>query len=86
MEVEALSEFVPTEQRAVYIVGELHEHPVNHPILERLFLNHGWTFEFFDVDTQTSSFRACSPSAVPLLAWATSIHAMAGSGAESLHV
>jgi FkbM family methyltransferase len=75
MEVEALQGFVPTERRAVYIVGELHEHPVNAPTLERLFLGHGWTLEFFDVDKETSSFRACSPLAVPMLGWATSAKA-----------
>jgi FkbM family methyltransferase len=85
MEVEALSAFVPGEKRAVYVVGELHEHPVNAPILEQLFAEHGWTFEFFDVDTQTSSFRACSPSAAPLLAWARSIQPAARSGLASLH-
>ena len=31
MEIEALSEFVPNEQRAVCIVGELHEYAVNDP-------------------------------------------------------
>jgi FkbM family methyltransferase len=68
MEVEALTAFVPNERRAVYIVGELHDHPVNAPILERLLRDHGWMCEFFDVDRSTSSFRACSPLAIPLLA------------------
>lgn len=73
MEVEALSTFVPKEQRAVYIVGELHDYPVNAPLMEDLFQRCGWTLELFDVDRKTSSFRACSPSAVPLLAWAAGV-------------
>jgi hypothetical protein len=31
----------------------------------------------FDIDRETSSFRACSPAAVPLLAWAASVKALA---------
>jgi FkbM family methyltransferase len=69
MEVEALSTFVPKEQRAVYIVGELHDYPVNAPLMKDLFRRCGWTLELFDIDQKTSSFRACSPSAVPLLGW-----------------
>ena len=73
MEVEALSTFVPKEHRAVYIVGELHDYPANAPLMEDLFQRCGWTLELFDVDQKTSSFRACSPSAVPLLAWAAGV-------------
>jgi hypothetical protein len=69
MEVEALSAFLPHEQRAVYIVGELHDYPVNAPLMRRLFDDHGWTLELFDIDSKTSNFRACSPAAVPLLEW-----------------
>jgi FkbM family methyltransferase len=83
MEVEALEGFVPNERRSVYLVGELHEHPVNHPILERLFLDHGWTFEFFDIGAETSSFRACSPPAVASLAWAMSKQAVTRSSVLS---
>jgi FkbM family methyltransferase len=79
MEIEALMAFVPTEQRAVYVVGELHHYPVNAPIIECLFRDHGWTLEFFDTDEVTSSFRACSPAAVPLLSWAAAVN----SGAEA---
>jgi len=71
MEIEALTSFVSTtEQRAIYIVGELHHYPVNAPVMRRLFRDRGWTLELFDVDEDTSSFRACSPSAVSLLSWA----------------
>jgi len=73
MEVEALSTFLPRERRAVYIVGELHDYPVNAPLMERLFRDCGWTLELFDIDRQTSSFRACSPSAAPLLTWAAEV-------------
>jgi FkbM family methyltransferase len=73
MEIEALTAFIPTEQRAVYIVGELHQYPINAPIMERLFRDHGWTLDLFDVDEETSSFRACSPSAASLLSWAAAV-------------
>jgi FkbM family methyltransferase len=69
MEIEALTAFVPTEKRAVYVVGELHNLPVNGPLMKQIFHDHGWTFELVDVDKVTSGFRACSPSAVPLLSW-----------------
>jgi len=70
MEVEALSALLPHERRAVYIVGELHDYPVNAPLMRRLFEEHGWMLDLFDIDRQTSSFRACSPAAAPLLEWA----------------
>jgi FkbM family methyltransferase len=76
MEVEALQAFVPTEQRAVYVVGELHDVQRNAGGMERLFAEHGWTFELFATDTHTSNFRACSPAAVPLLSWAHRIEAV----------
>jgi FkbM family methyltransferase len=73
MEVETLSAFLPGEQRAVYLVGELHNYPVNAPLMRRLFDDNGWTLELYDIDRKTSSFRACSPAAVPLLAWAAGL-------------
>jgi FkbM family methyltransferase len=72
MEVEVLEAFVPGEDRAVYIVGELHDIAKNTAPMERLFAHSGWVFEMFDVDVETASFRACSPSAIPLLGWAAS--------------
>jgi len=81
MEVEALSAYLPQERRAVYIVGELHDFPKNAPLMEDLFRNHGWTLELFDIDTETSNFRACSPAAVPLVSWAAR---MQGSGQEAV--
>jgi FkbM family methyltransferase len=86
MEVEALTAYVPTEQRAVYVVGELHSFPVNAPIMKNLFQDHGWTFEFIDVDDVTSGFRACSPSAVPLLGWAVEVNSRAKTSLEKAHV
>ena len=74
MEIEALTAFLGTEQRATYIVGELHQYPINAPIIKRLFQDHGWTLELFDIDEVTSSFRACSPRAVPLLSWARAMN------------
>lgn len=70
MEVETLAAYIPTECRAVYVVGELHDYPRNAPSMERLFSDYGWRLELFDIDTQTCSFRGCSPLAVPLLSWA----------------
>lgn len=75
MEVEALTAFLPHERRPIYIVGELHNYPVNAPLMKRLFEENGWTLELFDIDQQTSSFRACSPAAVPLLDWAAKAEA-----------
>ncbi len=72
MEIETLQTYLPTETRAVYIVGELHNYPQNAPLMESLFQKHGWTFEFFDIDTMACNFRACSPAAIPMLAWAVS--------------
>src|SRR5271154_5315789 len=87
MEVEALTAFVPTtEQRAIYIVGELHHYPVNAPLMEQLFRDHGWTLELFDIDEVTSSFRACSPSAVPQLGWASAATSRAEALAEKVGV
>lgn len=70
MEIEVLEAYVPSEQRAVYIVGELHDLPKNLAKIEGVFRDHGWLFELMDADIETSGFRACSPAAVPLLEWA----------------
>jgi FkbM family methyltransferase len=87
MEIEALTAFVSTtEQRAIYIVGELHHYPVNAPLMERLFRDHDWTLELFDIDEVTSSFRACSPSAVTLLGWASAAASRAEALAEKVGV
>ncbi len=67
MEVEALSAFVPSEQRAVYVVGELHDVSINAPVMERLFQDHGWTYELGVAAGDQALFRACSPAALPLL-------------------
>jgi FkbM family methyltransferase len=77
MEVEVLRAFVPAEHRAVYIVGELHDVPVNGSRMEKIFAESGWVYEPFDVDVLTASFRACSPAAVPLLHWASEEKAVA---------
>ena len=67
MEVEALSSFVPSETRAVYIVGELHEFSKNSSRMEQIFADHGWMIEFHGTFDDLSGFRACSPAALPLL-------------------
>ncbi len=67
MEVEALSTYLPTEHRPVYIVGELHSFSLNAPIMERLFADNRWTLDFFETHDNLSSFRACSPAALPFL-------------------
>jgi FkbM family methyltransferase len=68
MEIEALESFVPSEQRPVYIVGELHSFAVNASIMKRIFHDHGWKFEFCSIANDHANFRACSPAALPLLA------------------
>ncbi len=67
MEVEALSTFVPSETRPVYIVGELHDFAQNAPLMERLFQENGWTLQFYETHDNLSNFRGCSPSAKALL-------------------
>jgi FkbM family methyltransferase len=68
MEIEVLERFVPGETRAVYLVGELHSFALNSPTLERVFRDHGWTFEYRIIADDHANFRACSPAALPLLA------------------
>ncbi|MEO8736025.1 MAG: FkbM family methyltransferase [Edaphobacter sp.] len=80
MEIETLGAFLPQERRAVYIVGELHNYPVNASLMERMFRDCGWILELFDIDQKTSSFRACSPSAVPLLSWAREMNRLPSLG------
>ena len=70
MEIEALAAYVPGENRAVYIVGELHHRLINAPLMQEIFQSHGWLLELFDLDQDACSFRACSPLAVPMLEWA----------------
>jgi FkbM family methyltransferase len=67
MEIEALDSFVPSERRPVYIVGELHSFAVNASIMERIFRENGWKFEFSSIANDHANFRACSPAALPLL-------------------
>jgi FkbM family methyltransferase len=87
MEIEALQAFVvSTETRAIYVVGELHHYPVNAPVMERLFRDHGWTLELFDIDELTSSFRACSPAAVSMLGWATAVKSRGAASREKVGV
>lgn len=68
MEVEALSALLPCEERPIYAVGELHDFPVNAPLLEQLFKRHGWSYEFGELADDQVMFHACSPAARPLLA------------------
>ena len=68
MEVEALKAFVPSEQRPVHLVGELHEYAVNASTFEQIFHDNGWTFEYREITDDHATFRACSPAALPLLA------------------
>jgi FkbM family methyltransferase len=73
MEVEALDALLPYERRPVYVVGELHGVSVRGPQLERIFEDHGWTYEFGSVHNDNTTFRACSPAALPLLASMSSV-------------
>jgi len=80
-EIEVLQRFVPAEQRPTYIVGELHHFSLTEKILESIFHDHGWSFEFLKISGEDATFRACSPAAVPLLGWASAVlpaPAMAG--------
>jgi FkbM family methyltransferase len=67
MEIEVLQEFVPKEQRAVYIVGELHHYEKNSTILEKIFKDYGWQFAYRIIQDDHANFQACSPAALPLL-------------------
>lgn len=67
MEVEVLKAFLPGEQRAVYIVGELHECAIHASEMETLFHENGWTYEIWREADDQALFRACSPAALPLL-------------------
>ncbi|WP_263368665.1 FkbM family methyltransferase [Edaphobacter bradus] len=80
MEVEALSALLPTEERPVYVVGELHDVSVNLPALERLMEEHGWSFECGEVAGDQAIFRACSPAALPLLPSIMQIKGRAAAG------
>ena len=73
MEIEVLGSYVPSEHRPVYIVGELHRFATNAPTLRRTFEDNGWAFEFCEVANDHATFRACSPSALPLLASMASV-------------
>jgi FkbM family methyltransferase len=67
MEIEALETYVPSETRAVCVVGELHGHKDNSRHLERIFGDHGWQLRFEDVSDAGSLFEAYSPAALELL-------------------
>ena len=73
MEVEALSAFLPTEERPVHVVGELHKCSVNAPQLERLFGEHGWSYEIGQITDDITHFQACSPAALSFLASMASV-------------
>jgi FkbM family methyltransferase len=68
MEVETLQAFVPSEHRAIYLVGELHDAARNAPILQELFRAHAWTLHLDGITHDLCNFRGCSPAALPLLA------------------
>ncbi len=78
MEMEVLQTFLPSEQRPVYLVGELHEYARNVSDFERMFRENGWTMQFRSTYDDHATFRACSPAALPLLA------SMSGIGTPSL--
>lgn len=67
MEIEALTSFLPSEKRPVYLVGELHYASKNIPVIRHLFRSHGWTLELHEVANDACTFRGCSPAALPLL-------------------
>ena len=67
MEIETLRTFVPSERRAVYIVGELHNYQANWKAFERIFNDCGWTCRCMGLADEHANFQACSPAALPLL-------------------
>jgi len=67
MEVEALSSFIPSEHRAIYLVGELHGASRNAPVMQELFRSYGWTLQLYEIANDACTFRGCSPAALPLL-------------------
>ncbi len=73
MEIAVLDHFVPRATGPVYLVGELHYAEKNASALEALFERHRWAFEYLETDGLHRTFRACSPAAMPLLAWVSSM-------------
>jgi FkbM family methyltransferase len=73
MEVEALGALLPYEKRPVYVVGELHGVSVRGPQMKQIFEDHGWTYELGETHHDNTTFKACSPAALPLLASMASI-------------
>jgi len=63
MEIEALESYVSSEARAVWVVGELHDHSQNKHRLEGIFESHGWRLSFSEESDELSIFEACSPAA-----------------------
>jgi FkbM family methyltransferase len=68
MEMEVLKAFVPSEHRAVYLVGELHGYAANSAAFEQIFHASEWKFEYCEITDDHATFRAYSPAALPLLA------------------
>jgi len=66
LEVETLKQYVPTEERAVILFGELHHHPQTRPTMERLFAQYGWSFVLGDLSGSDAIFEARSPAAQAL--------------------
>ena len=67
MEIVALESYVPVETRAVFIIGELHNHKENHAALERICCAHDWSLRFSGVSDAGSVFEAWSPAARPFV-------------------
>jgi len=61
MEVEALSTFIPSERRAVHVVGELHDVSRNAPLMKELFSMYGWTLKLGESPHDTCNFRDVLP-------------------------
>jgi FkbM family methyltransferase len=74
MEVEALSDYVPAEDRIVIIFGELHQHRTTLPLMEKLFGEHGWSFQLGDLAGEDTIFEARSPAALKLGLKQQSLH------------
>ena len=61
MELAALRAFVPSEQRAVYVLGEIHDYDGESALMKSLFAEYGWACEFYEIYDNCAHFKACSP-------------------------
>lgn len=64
-EISVLEEFLRVRRARTTIVGELHQHTRQKPVLCALANKTGWTLQFLREDTQCSQFQMFSPDQAP---------------------